>query len=213
MASIESELRAEIVKWSKALYDRGYTSGSSGNISVKLDDGYLCTPTNSCLGFLNPDSLSKLDIEGRHTDGEAPTKELPLHMAFYSGRPRANAVVHLHSTFATILSCLSSTDREDAIPAITPYIAMRVGRVPVIPYSPPGSSDLAPLITEKAAYHAAFLLGNHGPVVAGTSLANAVFASEELEETAKLLVLANGLPISYLSSDDIALLNAKFNLK
>ena len=163
----EQRIRADIVRLAKSLFDRGLTPGSSGNISVRLDDGYLCTPTNSCLGFLDAERLSRLDAEGRHVGGDPPTKELPLHFGFYEARPTARAVVHLHSTYATLLSCLADTDPDDAIPPITPYVVMRVGRVPVVPYTKPGDASVKPLILAKAPDHPAVLLGNHGPVLAG----------------------------------------------
>jgi len=200
----EAALRADIVRWSASLFRRGLTSGSSGNISVRLEDGFLCTPTNACLGFLKADELSRLDVDGRHVSGDPPTKELPLHFAMYEARPDARAVVHLHATHATLLSCLSDTDPEDAIAPITPYVVMRVGRVPVIPYTRPGSAQVGPLVAAKARSHPALLLANHGPVVAGSSLEAAVFAVEELEETAKLLVLSRGLDIRRLSEEDVA---------
>ena len=113
----------------------------SGNLSARLADGFLVTPTNSCLGFLEPARLSKLDAHGNPVSGDAPTKEIPLHMAFYEARPQAGGVVHLHSTYATALSCLEDIDPDDAIPAITPYVVMRVGRVPLLPYTRPGSAE------------------------------------------------------------------------
>ena len=209
----EADLRRAIVKWGRSLFERGLTAGSSGNISVKLDDGFLVTPTNSCLGFLDPDRLSKLDASGTLVSGDPPTKELPLHFAFYEVRPTAKAVVHLHSTHATALSCLADVDPEDAIPPITPYVVMRVGKVPVVPYTRPGAPDVAPLIRAKAGEHPAILLGNHGPVVAGTSLEGAVFAMEELEETARLVLLTRGMKVRLLSPEAIADLNATFRLK
>jgi ribulose-5-phosphate 4-epimerase/fuculose-1-phosphate aldolase len=209
----EGELRNAVVRWGRSLFERRFTVGSSGNISVRLDDGYLATPTNSCMGFLDPDRLARLDAEGRHVGGDKPTKELPLHFAFYETRPTARAVVHLHSTYATALSCLADTDSEDAIPPITPYVVMRIGRVPVLPYTRPGSPDVAPLIRARAADHAAVLLANHGPVVAGTSLESAVFAAEELEETAKLLVLTRGLGVRHLTAGQVADLDTSFKLK
>ena len=160
----EASLRAGMVRWGASLFGRGLTPGSSGNISVRLEDGYLVTPTNACLGFLEADRIAKLDAGGRHSSGDAPTKELPLHLAFHAARPSARAVVHLHSTYATLLSCLADVDPDDAMPPITPYVVMRVGRVPVVPYTMPGSADVAPLIASKAPQHAAILLGNHGPV-------------------------------------------------
>jgi ribulose-5-phosphate 4-epimerase/fuculose-1-phosphate aldolase len=209
----EADLRERMVKWGRSLFERGFTVGSSGNISVRCGDGFLVTPTNSCVGFLDAARITKLDAGWNLVSGDAPTKEVPLHRAFYEGRPQTGAVVHLHSTFATALSCLADVDSEDAIAPITPYVVMRVGRVPVLPYTIPGSADVAPLVRARAADHAAILLANHGPVVAGTSLESAVFAAEELEETARLLVLTRGLDVRHLDSAQIAALNARFKLK
>ncbi len=206
----EAALRDELVKRGRSLFERGYTAGSSGNISARIDDGFIATPTNSCLGFLDPERLSKLDGQGAHLSGDKPTKELPLHFAFHETRPDAAAVVHLHSTYSTALSCLADVDPDDAVPPITPYVVMRVGRVPVVPYTRPGSAEVAPLIRAKAPDHAAILLANHGPVVSGTSLESAVFAMEELEETAKLVLLTRGLKVRHLSRGQIADLNAVF---
>lgn len=208
----EAAIRQAMVKWGRSLFERGYTAGSSGNISARVDDGYIVTPTNSCLGFLDPGRLAKLDANGAHVGGDKPTKELPLHFAFYETRPSAAAVVHLHSTYATALSCLADTDPDDAVPPITPYIVMRVGRVPVVPYTKPGSPDVAPLIRAKAGEHAAILLANHGPVVAATSLEAAIFAIEELEETARLVLLTRNLRVRQLSSAEVADLHASFKL-
>jgi ribulose-5-phosphate 4-epimerase/fuculose-1-phosphate aldolase len=213
MKSDEERIREDIVRWSRSLFERGFTVGSSGNISVKLDDGFLSTPTNSCLGFLEPKRLSRLDVEGRHMGGDAPTKELPLHTAFYEARPAARAVVHLHSTCATALSCLADIDPDDAIAPVTPYVVMRVGRVPVLNYTRPGSADIVPLICERAGRCSAVLLGNHGPVVAGTSLEGAVFAAEELEETAKLILLTRGMAVRTLDAAAVADLENAFRLR
>jgi 3-dehydro-4-phosphotetronate decarboxylase len=209
----ENELKERIVFWGRTLFARNYTAGSSGNISVRCGEGFLMTPTNSCLGLLEADRLSKLSPDWTLITGDPATKELPLHRAFYEGRPQIQAVVHLHSTFATALSCIADADVEDAIPPITPYMVMRVGKVPILPYTMPGSSDVAPLVRAKAPEHAALLLANHGPVVTGLSLDSAVFTAEELEETAKLVVLTRALPVRQLSADQIAALNAKFRLK
>jgi ribulose-5-phosphate 4-epimerase/fuculose-1-phosphate aldolase len=213
MSDEERQAREGLARWGKSLFDRGLTPGSSGNLSVRLADGYLFTPTNSCLGFLDAGRLSKLDEAGRHIGGDPPTKELPLHFAFYESRPSARAVVHLHSTHATALSCLADTDPDDAIPPITPYVVMRVGRVPVVPYTRPGSPEVAPLIRARAPQHPAILLGNHGPVVAGASLEAAVFAMEELEETARLVMLTRGMAIRPLGAAEIADLEKAFKLK
>ncbi|CAH1651970.1 putative 3-oxo-tetronate 4-phosphate decarboxylase YgbL [Hyphomicrobiales bacterium] len=209
----EADLRERIVLWGRSLFERGFTVGSSGNISVKIADGFLVTPTNSCFGFLDAARISKLDAGWRHVGGDAPTKELPLHRAFYEARPAAGAVVHLHSTYATALSCLADVDPEDAITPVTPYVVMRVGRVPVLPYTLPGSPDVAPRVAARAGAHAAVLLANHGPVVAGTTLESAVFAAEELEETAKLLIVTRGLAVRSLDQGQIDQLNARFALK
>ncbi len=211
--SREAIVRADLVRFGKSLFDRGLTPGSSGNISVKLDDGWLFTPTNSCLGFLEADKLSKLDRDGKHIAGDAPTKELPLHFAFYQARPTAKAVVHLHSTYATLLSCLADTNPDDAIPPITPYVVMRVGRVPVVPYTKPGDASIKPLILTKAPDHPAVLLANHGPVVAGLSLEAAVYAMEELEETAKLAVLSIGMNVRHLTVTQVTDLERSFTLR
>jgi 3-dehydro-4-phosphotetronate decarboxylase len=211
--SAEARLRADLVRFGQSLFQRGLTPGSSGNLSVKLDDGWLFTPTNSCLGFLEAERLSKLDAAGKHVSGDPPTKELPLHFAFYEARPDARAVVHLHSTYATLLSCLADVDPEDAIPPITPYVVMRVGKVPVVPYTKPGAADVKPLILAKAPAHAAVLLGNHGPVIAGLSLESAVYALEELEEAAKLVLLSKGMKVRHLSPAQIADLERSFRLR
>jgi ribulose-5-phosphate 4-epimerase/fuculose-1-phosphate aldolase len=198
--------------WGASMFARGLTSGSSGNLSARLAHGFLATPTNSCLGFLEPAKLSKLDAHGNLVSGDAPTKEIPLHMAFYEARPQAGGVVHLHSTYATALSCLEGTDPDDAIAAITPYVVMRVGRVPLLPYTHPGSADVKPFVLAKARDHAAVLLANHGPVVSGRSFRDAVFAAEELEEAAKLAFLTQGLPVRRLDAKVVAELD-QFRLK
>jgi 3-dehydro-4-phosphotetronate decarboxylase len=208
----EAIVRANIVKWGKSLFDRGLTAGSSGNISARVENGFIATPTNSCLGFLEPDRLSKLDANGNHLSGDQPTKELPLHFAFYEGRA-CGAVVHLHATYATALSCLSDTDPEDALPQITPYVVMRVGRVPVVPYTRPGSAEIKPLIARIVADHSAALLENHGPIVSGATLDATVFAIEELEEAAKLAILTRGMQVRHLSGAAIDDLNSTFKLR
>lgn len=209
----ERDLRNAIVRWGRSLFERGLTAGSSGNISARSGDGFIATPTNSCLGFLDAERLSALDADGRHVSGDAPTKELPLHFAFYRARPAAQAVVHVHSSYATALSCLSDVDPADAIPPITPYVVMRVGKVPVVAYTRPGSADVAPLIAAAAPDHAAVLLQNHGPVVSGPSLDAAVFAIEELEEAAKLAIVTRGMKVRHLDAAQIADLDRHFRLK
>jgi ribulose-5-phosphate 4-epimerase/fuculose-1-phosphate aldolase len=203
MTSIETALRDEIVMLGRSLYDRGLTPGSSGNISARLDDGWLMTPTNACLGRLDPARLSKLDAAGFPVEGEPPTKESFLHAAMYEERPGAGAVVHLHSTHAVALSCVANLDPADVLPPITAYYVMRVGRLPLVPFYLPGDRALAEAVRKLATRHHAVLLANHGPVVAGTSLANAVYAIEELEETAKLYLLLRGAKTRYLTAGQV----------
>jgi len=206
----ENTLREEIARLSKSLFDRGFSVGSAGNISAAVEDGILMTPTNSCLGFLDPARISKLDRAGNHVSGDKPSKEVFLHRAFYETRPQAGAVVHLHSTFATALSCLADTDPDDCIPPLTPYVVMRVGTVKLLPYVRPGDERMGEMIRALGGRHAAVLLANHGPVVSGRDIASAVHAAEELEETAKLLVLLRNAPTRLLSRENVAELNAVF---
>jgi len=189
----ESETRAALVAHAASLFARGYSVGSAGNISVRLEDGFLITPTNSSLGRLDAGRLSKLDGAFRHIDGDTPSKEVFMHRAFYQARPGAMAVVHLHSTMATAVACLPDVDASNPIPPLTPYFVMRVGRtMPVVPYYRPGDAAMEPAIERAARDARAVLLANHGPVVSGASLRDAVYAAEELEEAAKLFLLLRG---------------------
>lgn len=206
----ETKLREEIVRLSKSLFDRGFSVGSAGNISAAVDDGILMTPTNSCLGFLDPAKISKLDRDGNHIAGDKPSKEVFLHRAFYKTRPQTGAVVHLHSTFATALSCLTDVDPQDCIPPLTPYVVMRVGEVRLLPYVKPGDERMGDMIRDLGGRHAAVLLANHGPVVTGRDITSAVYAAEELEETAKLLVLLRDAPKRMLSPENVEELKAVF---
>lgn len=209
----EAAVREEMCRWGRSLFERGLTPGSSGNLGARLEDGFLVTPTNASLGSLDPDRLSKLDGEGVLVSGDAPTKEVPLHLGLLRARPQAGGVVHLHSTYATALSCLEDTDPEDTIPAITPYTVMRVGRVPLLPYMPPGSADMGPAVLRRTPDHAAVLLANHGPVVSARTLRDAVFAAEELEEAAHLALITRSLPVRRLSADQIHELQERFPLR
>jgi ribulose-5-phosphate 4-epimerase/fuculose-1-phosphate aldolase len=199
----EAELRERICMWGRSLFERGLTSGSSGNISVRLDDGFLVTPTNSCVGLLDPAALAKLDRSGQSLSGDKPSKEVPLHMAFYEARPSAGAIVHLHSTHATAWSCRSDLDPADVFPPLTPYVLMRAGRVPLLPYTDPGTDQIRLSLLAAARDHAAVLLANHGPVVSGATLDAAVFAAEEVEEIAKVAFLLDGKPVRHLPADAI----------
>ena len=199
----EAELRDEIALLSRSLFERGFSVGSAGNISVAVEDGLLITPTNSCLGFIDPGRISMIDCHGRHISGDPPSKEIFLHRAFYETRPETGAVVHLHSTFATALSCLEETDPNDCIPPITPYVVMRVGQVRLVPYVRPGDTKAGNLMRALEGRHAAILLANHGPVVAGKDLRSAIYAAEELEVTAKLVMLLRGAPVRRLDATQI----------
>src|SRR5579884_1034358 len=195
----ETRAREAICAIGKSIFDRGLTAGSSGNISVALDDGWLMTPTNASLGRLDPARLSKLDAGGRLVDGDPPTKESFLHRVMYEERPSTGAVVHLHSTHSVAVSCLAELDPHDVLPPITAYYVMRVGKLPLVPYYKPGDLALAGAVREFAGKHQAVLLANHGPVVAGMSLDAAVNAIEELEETAKLYLLLRGAKTRFLN--------------
>lgn len=182
-----------------SIFGRGLTAGSSGNISMRIADGWLMTPTNASLGRLDPARLSLLDGNGRLVSGDAPTKESFLHRVMYEERTQTGAVVHLHSTHSVAVSGLAEIDPEDVLPPITAYYVMRVGRLPLVPYFRPGDMALAEAVRGFAGRHHAVLLANHGPVVAGLSLDAAVNAIEELEETAKLYLLLRGAKTRYLT--------------
>jgi ribulose-5-phosphate 4-epimerase/fuculose-1-phosphate aldolase len=213
MPSNEAALREEICRQGRSLFERALTPGSSGNLSARLDDGYLVTPTNACLGTLDPARLSKLDTAGQLVSGDPPTKEVPLHLALYEARPSAGGVAHIHSTWATALSSLADLDPADVLPALTPYIVMRVGRVALIRYVRPGSPDIREPVLAVAREHPALLLANHGPVVAAPTFLSAVYAAEEIEQAAKIFFVTRGLSTTRLSAAQIADLEANFHLR
>ncbi|SSC70754.1 unnamed protein product [Ciceribacter sp. T2.26MG-112.2] len=208
-----NRLRDEICRVGQSLFQRGLTSGSTGNISVRTPDGgWLMTPTNVSMGMLDPARLSLFDAEGRFVSGDAPTKEAFLHFSMYGERADAGAVVHLHSSHATAVSIMADIDPEDVLPPLTAYYVMRVGRLPLVPYFAPGDQALAEAVRNLAGRHHAMLLANHGPVVAGTSLANAQYAAEELEETAKLFLMLQNHAKRVLTPEQVADLRRRFNL-
>ncbi len=209
----EAKLREAICRFGKSLYDRGLTPGSSGNISLRLDDGgWLVTPTNASLGFLDPATISRLDGRGQLLSGDAPTKEIPLHSALYETRSSARAIVHLHSTHSVAVSMLPEIDPKAVLPPMTAYYLMRVGATALVPYYRPGDPAVADAIKGLAGRYSSVLLANHGPVVAGDSLEAAVYATEELEETAKLYLLLRNLNPRYLSPQQIDDLLKHFGL-
>jgi ribulose-5-phosphate 4-epimerase/fuculose-1-phosphate aldolase len=206
----ENAQREQIAILAKSLYDRGYGCGSSGNISVRLDDGFLITPTNSSMGRLDPERIAKVDFDGIHLAGDKPSKEEFLHLAMYEERPEMTAVVHLHATHSVAVSCLAEIDPEDVLPPITAYHVMRVGKCPLVPYFAPGDKALANAVRQTARHAHAMLLANHGPVVAGKSLESAVYAAEELEETAKLFLMLRGEKTRFLTQAQVADLRVRF---
>ena len=198
--SEETCLRDRISRVGRSVFDRGLTFGSTGNISVRLSDGtMLMSPTNASLGDLDPATLSKLSADGGYLSGDKPTKEAFLHQCMYCKRPGAGAVVHLHSTHSVAVSILADVDPADVLPPLTAYYVMRVGRLPLVPYFPPGDPALAEAVAAQAEHSHAVLLSNHGPVVCGKTLEEAQYATEELEETARLFLMLQGRNIRPLT--------------
>jgi 3-dehydro-4-phosphotetronate decarboxylase len=206
----ETKLREAMAEHGRALFDRGLTFGSAGNISVRLDDGWLLTPTNSCLGRLDPARIAKLDDQGRLLSGDPPSKETFMHRAVYEERAGAQAVVHLHSTHSVAVSCLDGIDPADVLPPLTAYYVMKIGRLPLVPYFRPGDPALGDAIRDYIGRTPAVLLANHGPVVAGKSLDDAIYVTEELEETAKLFLLLQNHRTRPLTAEQIDELRAHF---
>lgn len=207
--SEETRMRDEVAAVGKSLFDRLFTFGSTGNISVRLSSGeMLMTPTDASLGMLDPARLSKFSAGGAYIGGDKPTKEAYLHQCMYCERKSCGAVIHLHSTYSVAISLLDDLDPEDLLPPMTAYYVMRVGRLPLIPYYPPGATELAKAVALKARHNHAVLLANHGPIVAGETLRRAQYATEELEETAKLYVLLKGQGIRPLTADQAAALRS-----
>jgi ribulose-5-phosphate 4-epimerase/fuculose-1-phosphate aldolase len=202
----ESRLREEMAALGASLFARGYSPGSGGNMSAKLTDGsILSTPANSCLGRLAPARLSMLAADGTPLSGDPPSKECAFHLKIYEARPECGAIVHLHSTYAAALSCCRDIDGNDAMRPFTPYYAMKVAPLPLVPYCKPGSPELAAAVASKAREAKCLLLANHGPVVTGKTLEDAVNTAEELEETAKLFFILRGNPagMRYLTGEQI----------
>jgi len=203
MTSTEDWLRESLCDLGRSLFDRGLTAGSSGNLSVRVDDGWLVTPTDASLGRLDPGRLARIDRDGAAVAGDPPSKEVPLHLAVYRARPTAGAVVHLHSHWSVAATVLSDIDPINVLPPLTAYQVMKVGRVPLVPYHRPGDPNLATAIEALASAHAAVLLAHHGPVVAGCTLEDAVNAAEELEAAARLFVTLRGIPVRELTEPQV----------
>ncbi|MGC1439872.1 MAG: 3-oxo-tetronate 4-phosphate decarboxylase [Burkholderiaceae bacterium] len=200
----ENRLRESICEIGRSLFERGFTHGSTGNISARCGNHLIVTPTGSRLGRLDPAALSKLDTQGKLISGDKPTKESFLHLAMYQERAQNQAVVHLHSTYSTAVSILQDVDPTDVLPPMTAYYVMRIGSLPLVPYYPPGDSALADAVRAYAGKHHAVLLANHGPVVGGSSLDAASDAVEELEKTAQLYLLLQGQKCRCLTDEQAA---------
>ncbi|MGH3644810.1 MAG: aldolase [Mycobacterium sp.] len=208
--SFGDAVRAQMVQLGAALYDRGLTPGRTGNLSVRLGDEIMITPTNACLGRLDPARLAVTSIDGEHLAGDRPSKEFVLHRALYRHHPTCTAVAHLHSTSAVAVSCLPGLRSDDALPAITPYFVMRVGRLPLIDYATPGSAQLEEQVARASERSRSVLMRNHGSLAAAPSLEGAVDAVEEIEETARLYLLLEGRSPAYLGKEAVAELHRHF---
>ncbi|MBA8837844.1 3-oxo-tetronate 4-phosphate decarboxylase [Ochrobactrum sp. RH2CCR150] len=213
--SEEAKLRETICLMAKSIFDRGLTGGSSGNISARLSDGrLLVTPTGSSFGNLDPSRLSLFDQQGNFIGGDKPTKEMPLHAAFYETRAaKTGAVVHLHSCHSVALSMLPDVDPDNMLPPLTAYSIMKLGKVKLLPYFIPGDPAMGDAIRGLAGKRSAVMLANHGPVVAAKDLEAAVYAVEELEETAKLAMLTRGLKPNMLTEAQIRQIVDKFDVE
>ena len=208
--NFDDTLRAQMAQLGAALYDRGLTPGRTGNLSVRTGDQIMITPTNACLGRLDPDRLAVTSIGGEHLAGDRPSKELVLHQALYRHHPTCTAVAHLHSTSAVAVSCLPGLQSDDALPPITPYFVMRVGRLPLIDYAAPGSTELEERVSRAAKRSRSVLMRNHGSLATATSLESAVDAVEEIEETARLYLLLDGRSAAYLREEAVEELHRRF---
>ncbi|MFM0035871.1 3-oxo-tetronate 4-phosphate decarboxylase [Paraburkholderia strydomiana] len=192
--SDEARVREEICVSGASLYERGYTVGTAGNISARLDDGWLITPTDACLGRLDPADIAKVDFDGKAVSGGKPSKTLALHRGIYAANSAARGVVHTHSTHLVALTLAGVWSEADVLPPLTPYYVMKVGHVPLIRYQRPGDPQVAAQIAALADTVRAVLLERLGPVVWERSVAQASYALEELEETARLWLMTNPRP-------------------
>lgn len=209
-----AQTREQIATYAKSMFDRGLTHGSTGNISARLSDGsLLVTPTGSSMGFLDPARISHLSENGALISGDKPTKEIPLHAAFYETRHRTGAVVHLHSCHSVALSLLPEIDPDNVLPPLTAYGIMLLGKVRLLPFFVPGDPAMGDAVRGLAGKRSAVLLANHGPVVAGKDLQAAVYAMEELEATAKLALLLRGANATALNEDQIDMVVKRFDVE
>ena len=212
--SSEAKLREQMCLLSKSLFDRGLTGGSTGNVSARTPDGgVLVSPTGTCFGRLDPDRLSRLDASGKLISGDAPTKEMPLHAAFFDTRPETGAVVHLHSTYSVALSMMPDVNEDNFLPALTPYGIMRLGKVKLLPFFLPGDDAMGEAVRALGGRRSAVMLANHGPVGADKEIESACNAIEEFEETARLAIITRGMNPRGLTDNDVQSLIAKFDVQ
>ena len=210
----ETALRELICTLAKSMFDRGLTGGSTGNISARTEDGgLLVSPTGTSFGRLDPARLSRFDNVGCLIDGDPPTKEMPLHAAFYETRSTAGAVVHLHSCHAVALSLMPDADEDNFLPPLTPYAIMKLGKVQLLPFFRPGDPAMGDAVRGLAGKRSAVMLANHGPVVAGKDVEAACNAIEELEDTARLAMMMQGLRARRLTSVQISDLVSHFDVE
>ncbi len=210
----ESQLREQICLLAKSMFDRGLTGGSTGNISARTEDGgLLVSPTGTSFGRLDPGRLSRFDATGSHIDGDKPTKEMPLHSAFYDTRSSAGAVVHLHSCHSVALSMMPDVDPDNFLPPLTPYGIMKLGKVKLLPFYLPGDPAMGDAVRGLAGKRTAVMLANHGPVVAGRGIEAACNAIEELEDTARLAMMTRGMQPRGLTEDQVQALVTKFDVE
>ena len=212
--SSDAALREQICLLARSLFERGLTHGSTGNISARTEDGgLLVSPTGTSFGRLDPARLSRFDAQGRHIGGDAPTKEMPLHSAFYDTRSTAGAVVHLHSCHAVALSMMPDADPDDFLPPLTPYGLMKLGRVKLLPFFLPGDPAMGEAVRGLAGKRSAVMLANHGPVVAGKDVEAACNAIEELEDTARLAMMTRGLGARALTEAQVRAVVTTFDVE
>jgi len=212
--SSESKLREQICLLAKSMFDRGLTGGSTGNISARTEDGgLLVSPTGSSFGRLDPAELSRFDAAGQHIAGLKPTKEMPLHSAFYETRKSAGAVVHLHSCHSVAWSMMPEIDPDNVLPPLTPYAIMKLGKVQLLPFLMPGDAAMGEALRSLGGKRSAVLLANHGPVVAGKDVEAACNAIEELEETAKLAIMMRGFDARALTPAQVRDVVRKFEVE
>lgn len=211
--------RQEICRIGKSLFDRGYAHSTAGNISVRTEEGFLITPTDACLGFMEPAQIAFVNVQGEQISGAPASKTLSLHQAIYRADPEARCVIHTHSTHLVALTLMGVWTSEDILPPVTPYYVMKVGHVPLVPYHRPGDPEVAKRVAAmiESGLRAdkplrAVMIERLGPNVWHRSLSAAMAALEELEETAKLWLLS-GRAVEPLSATAIDELKQNFKLR